>query len=650
MALVVGLDIGTRSLTGAVFAGTSKGFRLVDFFREDIPSVDGEAANQGEEYEPPPSLAEVIGKALAERNLKTADIVAAVDAKDCIIREIPVSFTRDDQIAKVIPFEAETYLPTLDIEDIVLEHLKVGESGGKSRVILIGVHNKVIESRLETMKRAEVDPVALDLDAAALFNAFSLTPLYDSSKGTLLIDMGATSTKMVLVEDGYLKKVRSFRTAAALLSPDRMLAQPAGVGAGPGAADAGDVFGDYSIEARFQEIENALRRLDPISAQDDPSAGVELDPSMPIAILSDEDFERVQELAASKETVAATESKGSQSVVEDGVGAGAEEEGAAEGGPDRSEAQAGTDNGALNYRDYLDRIGIEMQRTLATSRSSVELICLTGGMSEREEARLYFSEELDVETIQFDFGDSFPSDVGGHRMEEVSQYGAIAVGLAVKELGRDQTQLNFRKGRFRYEHRFSRLKFPLLVASALLFIFLLQTAFWCYHEHQRLTSRAVHFEAGMAKIYETFFDKEVTSGRNPLVAAKAQEGQWTGKGIGNVEKVLPFGKVVRNVANILKDSRTDYDIKSMSFDFTVKATPGRAGKPGVLRPGKSSRVKLTTPHEGAWRVLEKKFESETASPYFSAKATSTPPRGGRAGDYTVDLTLTPKQSALKKLQ
>jgi len=635
MALIVGLDIGTRSLTGAVFSGTSKGFRLVDFFRENIPGLDADAANLAEEYEPPPSLEEIINKALTERNLQGADVVAALDAKDCIIREIPVSFTRDDQIARVIPFEAETYLPTIDIEDIVLEHVKIGESGGKSQVILFGARNDVIESRLATMTQAEIDPVALDLDAAALFNAFALTPLYDSSKSTLLIDMGATSTKIVLVEDGHLKKIRSFRSAAALLTPDRMLAQPVGADAGTGAAEAGDVFGDYSIEARFQEIENALRRLEPISGQDSP-AGVELDPSMPIAILSDEDFERVHALGASTDAAEASASETSES-------------GPDEGAPAEARAEAGSENGGLKYRDYLERIGIEVQRTLATSRSSVELMCLTGGMSEREEARRYFSEELDVETIQFDFGDSFPSDVQEGRMEEVSQYGVTAVGLAVKELGRDLTGLNFRKGRFRFEHRFSRLKFPLLVDASLLFIFFLQSAFWSYHEQQRLTTRAVRFETDMAKIYEIFFDKELTPGRSPLVAATKQESLWTGRGIGNVQKVLPYAKVVRNFGQILKGSRRTYDIRQMNFDFRVRSVPSRGGKPPTLRAEKPSRVTLMSPDKDTWRVLSKKFEKDATSPYFSAKATPTPPKGG-VGDYKVDLTLEAKASALKKLQ
>ncbi|HVR73431.1 MAG TPA: pilus assembly protein PilM, partial [Planctomycetota bacterium] len=578
MALVVGLDIGTHSLTGAVFSGTAKKFRLIDFFKETIPTLDGSAAGNGipvGEYVPPPSLEDLIQRVLVEHNLKSADMVVALDAKDCIIREIPVSFTREDQIEKVIAFEAENFLPTLNIDDVILEYLKVGESNGKSQVILFGVRQDLIATRLETLKRAGVDPIALDLDAVALFNAFAVTPLYNPARSTLLVDMGGTSTKIVLVEAGQLKKVRSFRIGSRLLSPDRLIAQPVAVGAGAREAPEGGetIFGDYSIEARFQEIENALRRIDPGSGPAPVSRVEDIGTDTPIAILSDEDYERFQDLAeGSIPGVGAVKGRPAEQpkrLLETAEGIpvaemepGLPEEPALPGG-----AGAGSGNGArgatFDYRAYLERIGVEVQRTLATSRISVELICLTGGMSGHDEARRYFSEEFDVETIQFDFGDSFATDLDGSDMAEVSQYGAVAVGLAVKELGHDLAALDFRKGRFRYEHRFTRLRFPLLVASALAFAFFLQTAFWSYHEHGRLVSRADGFEQRLAEVYRTFFEKPPTEGRSPLVEAQEQQRSWQGKGAGDVGKSLPYVELIRNFGEVLNSANLEFVIKSM---------------------------------------------------------------------------------------
>ena len=43
MATIVGLDIGTKTVTGAIVSGTPKKFRLVDFFVEEIPEISWES-------------------------------------------------------------------------------------------------------------------------------------------------------------------------------------------------------------------------------------------------------------------------------------------------------------------------------------------------------------------------------------------------------------------------------------------------------------------------------------------------------------------------------------------------------------------------------------------------------------------------------
>ena len=218
MAKIVGLDIGTRTIAGAVFDGNARRFRLSDFFVAEVPGINGAAA-AGEEMVPPASVEEVIQKLLAERNLEGADVVAAIDAKDCIIREIPVPFTKDEHIKKTILSEAENHFQTFDIEDVILEFFKVEEMGDKSRVLIAAVKKATVRERLEVLKQAGVDPVAVDLDAAALFNAYALTPTFDPERTTLLVDMGATSTKVLLVEKGQLKKVRSIRMNSFFHSP-----------------------------------------------------------------------------------------------------------------------------------------------------------------------------------------------------------------------------------------------------------------------------------------------------------------------------------------------------------------------------------------------------------------------------------------------
>jgi hypothetical protein len=307
----------------------------------------------------------------------------------------------------------------------------------------------------------------------------------------------------------------------------------------------------------------------------------------------------------------------------------------------RQAPENGSRNGGLNYRDYLERVGIEIQRTFATTKSHIELICLTGGMGAREEASRYFSEEFDVETIQLDFGDSFPSDVGPELMDDVSKYGAVAVGLGVKELGRDLAGLDFRKGRFRYEHRFSRLKYPILLLSGLCFLFFLQTAFWSYHEHQYQSEKVAGFAGEMEKAYEAFFAPlKLTEGRDPLEASRDQKKKWQGKGVSGVQRAVDFTEAVRNFAEVLNSSGVKFTITSMKFNLKARPNVASGGKKGGLVAEKSE-VQLVTQDGNAHLTFERKFQ-EPLSKYFDVKGSANPAANNQGFRVILELTVKPR--------
>jgi len=620
MQQIVGLDIGTRTVTGAVFSGSAKKYRLVDFFMDEVHAMEDASQALSGEFVPILSLDEIVQKLAAEKNLKDAIVVANVDTKDCIIREFSVPFTKDEQIRKMIAFEAEEHFHTLDVDNVVLEYLKVGEANGKSHIIVAAVRNDVVESRLDLLKKAEIDPIALDLDAAALVSSFALTPHYDREKSALIIDMGATSAKIILVEEGKLRKMRSLRTGRSVLSPDRMIAEPALAGAGAAGVEspkgAGLELPEYSIEARFREIENALRQLD---------EGVEEEPEIPltfsetpIAILSDEDFEKV-------------------GLEEDLRGARKDEK-------LRTPPQNGSGG---TYTAYLERIGAEIQRTFATTRSPVEVICLTGGMSAPEEARRYFTEQFEVETVVLDFGGRLQADIAPETLEKVNRHGAVAVGLGLKMLGADKLGLDFRKGKFRYEHRFTRLRLPLLAASVLLVAIFFQTALWSYHEYLYLTERSAAFQAEMEKQHEAFFGTKLVTGRSAFSAAQEQKKKWQGTGVGNVGRVIDCVDAIRNFSDVMGATGLMFSIQSMNFDFKVKEGVETRTKKSAAKASADSSAELHTESGDAVVVFENKFNKDPVSTVFDCRASPTAQPGG---GYKISLKLTPKASYMAKLE
>ncbi len=619
MAFVVGLDLGTRSLKGAVFEGNARKFRLVDVFSEEIPTLDAQSVSIGkdleveaeapDDLETPLSLDELIAKVLRERNLTGAEIVCALDSKDCGIRECSVPFLKDEQIERTVAFEAEHYFHAFEIEDVTLEWVKIGERAETSQLSLFAAPNDAIATRLGLLKSAGVDPVALDLDAGALINAFAATPYFDETKNALLLDLGATSTKIVLLEGGRIKKVRALRTGAARLDPARMLAQPAAVAAGgePLADEA--PFGDLSIEQRFQEIEDALRRLDPVGSvdlepPDDPGGDA------PIAIVSDEEYQRLEP----------EERRAQEEALLDG-------------------------RGEFDYGEYLLRVGTEVQRTLITTQldGGLDLICLTGGMSRGDETKRFFQDEFDVETVDLEFGESLPSSLPPERLRDAGAEAAIAVGLGLKVLGTDRSTLDFRKGQFRFEHRFDRLRFPLLNCAVLAFLAFLQLAYVSLLDYQREKNYATRYQQETAAVYKTFFEKDLTPGRSAVRAADAQRKIWEQGGAGDVGRFLPFVEVVRDISNSLATTNLYFTVTSYDLKLRLRPSSRSSGRNKTkVWIGEDTKIDLVVDRSDANLEIEKAFR--TKSGIFSAST-----RAKKEGEtWKVFLTLTPKVSYLRK--
>ena len=259
MPVILGLDIGSTSITGAVFSGNQKKFRLIDFFNEEIPPAHTGEYSEDDDYVAPLSVSELLAKIIDERKLKDVDVVTAVDAKDCIMREISVPFTREEQIRKTVFFEAENYFTGFDLENTVLNHIKIGEEGDSSSLIVSALNNEEIESHLDLLKEGTVDPVVVDLDTCALFNAYRASAVFDEEKTALVVDMGATSTKIVLVEGGELKKMRSCRLETGVSAAARRLLASSEVEEETSENEAEPESAEGSaVDARLTELEKSL--------------------------------------------------------------------------------------------------------------------------------------------------------------------------------------------------------------------------------------------------------------------------------------------------------------------------------------------------------------------------------------------------------
>ena len=613
MAVILGLDIGSSTITGAVFSGNQKKFRLIDFFIEEIPPVHTGEYSEDDEYIAPMAADELLVKIMSERNLKDADVVTEVDAKDCIMREISVPFTKDEQIRKTVFFEAENYFTGFDLENTVLDHIKTGESEGSSSLIVSALNHDTIEAHLKLLKSASLDPVTVDLDTCALFNAYKSSASYDQEKTTLVVDMGATSTKIVLVEGGELRKMRSCRLETGVAAAARKL-----LVAKEAEADEVPVETEESaVDGRLKELEDALDIFEDQATS-------------PSGSMDELDLDSSAELPLDGASAAEEDSSEPPAADYQGMFPGqAEQE-------------------EFSYEEYLARISLEIQRSLAgvSLGSSVERIVVTGGMSSREEALAFFTDEFETETSRLRFDDCCEMDPKVAEDPSVHLSGAAAIGLGMRRLREDSIGVNYRKDSFRYEHKFERVRIPLMVGAFLVFLFFLQATFWSFQEYKEEKKRRQAFAKRNQDIYESFFDEKLRG--NAFSALKKKKQAWEGRGAGDVPRFVDFADAMRSFSEVMNDSDVYFTIKSMDFKFRIKSRSVKSSGRGTstLDSVQPSKVEIEAETASNAQVkLPNQFRTSAASMFTCTASLSGSRSEGKAN---IPLELQVKQDKLKE--
>ena len=212
MTLSCGLEVGANVIKVAVLDGNARGGRLVDFVVQKL-----EGGKKGEEAD----VVSVVKDVIRKHRVPVANVIASVRAQEAVMREIQVPFTREDQISKTIKFQAENYFHSTSIDDLIIEWVKFAEAEGKSKLLVAGVKKAHIERRLRFLEECGIDPVAIDLDIAALYNTYQHMGAFEGKGLVLVVEIEADTLKIALVEDGKLRIGRAIRVRTGSIRVDR---------------------------------------------------------------------------------------------------------------------------------------------------------------------------------------------------------------------------------------------------------------------------------------------------------------------------------------------------------------------------------------------------------------------------------------------
>jgi type IV pilus assembly protein PilM len=195
----VGLDIGSGLIKVAVIDHSKSTPELV---RVAITPLLADAIVEGEIMDPG-IVADAITACLQDAGVSAKEVVTAVGGRDVIIKKIQIERVKEQQARELMRWEAEQHVP-FDMESVELDFQILDPEGRESEmnVLLVAAKRELVEAKVRVLSDAALNPVAIDVDAFALHNAFELNHPDAMSGVVALVNIGHEVTNINIVEDG----------------------------------------------------------------------------------------------------------------------------------------------------------------------------------------------------------------------------------------------------------------------------------------------------------------------------------------------------------------------------------------------------------------------------------------------------------------
>lgn len=202
------LDIGTSAIRVAELSPTKEGYQLSKFFQKETvldPSLGEEERLQAQ--------LDALNEVLKESKSRRRKAIIAVPGQSVFTRNRPLPPVPEHKVSQIVRYEIQQQIP-FSLDQIALDYevLDRNEAGGYE-VMMTAIKVDVVEKQLELLKRAKCGVEIVDVSPIAAYNWIEHTGEFgDEDQCVALIDLGATTTDIVVRKDGQFKFTRSLHT------------------------------------------------------------------------------------------------------------------------------------------------------------------------------------------------------------------------------------------------------------------------------------------------------------------------------------------------------------------------------------------------------------------------------------------------------
>ncbi|MBL8752696.1 MAG: pilus assembly protein PilM, partial [Planctomycetes bacterium] len=153
--------------------------------------------------------------------------------REAVLRTLELPFTGHEAIRKVVKAEIEGEIQGASVDDMVVDFHEIGPgTSGGTRIMVASVPKAGLRAQLAALRAHKIEPESIDLDTMALWRAAHWAGAFEPAEGegdatsagpkpvSVVVDLGARSVKVLLVEDENLVEMRVLRIGDAAVGDE----------------------------------------------------------------------------------------------------------------------------------------------------------------------------------------------------------------------------------------------------------------------------------------------------------------------------------------------------------------------------------------------------------------------------------------------
>jgi len=209
---IVGLDVGSSSVKAVELTIKGKGDSF-ELNHLGVARVAPEAIVQGA-FLNSSAITDAIREAIDNAKIKTKNVAAAVSGHSVIVKKVSLPVMTREELDEQIRWEAEQYIP-FDVNEVNLDFqiLDSVEDEGRMEVLLVAAKKDLIDDYVQVITEAGLTPVAIDVAAFAVENAFEANYELRTEETIALVNIGAQVVNINIMSGGVPCFTRDITTA-----------------------------------------------------------------------------------------------------------------------------------------------------------------------------------------------------------------------------------------------------------------------------------------------------------------------------------------------------------------------------------------------------------------------------------------------------